>query len=297
MPEKPSTRAGYPLHVSEYSRSTCLYLATKLGDLSHQVVVVGGLVPGMIVRHDPQGHSQDREVHIGTMDVDLGLSLSLLADGSYLELRDRLLEAKLKPDTNPRGNPTPQRWVLEYHAAPGGGGNEPGRQRTTVDFLIAREGLLGDDTTASKFLAGTLAAQPAEGLQLAFRDTIPVQMQGLTPFGESASRTINVCGPAAFVVLKALAFRNRGMNKDAYDLHYVVRWFGAGPQDVADRLRPIMADPAAVQALEVLRSEFSGPQSTGPMRVAEFRGVTGEEADEVKADVVGDIQALLSRLE
>jgi predicted nucleotidyltransferase len=41
--------------------------------------------------------------------------------------------------------------------------------------------------------------------------------------GERASREIWVCGPGAFVVLKALAFRTRGENKDAYDLYYVIR--------------------------------------------------------------------------
>ena len=32
-----------------------------------------------------------------------------------------------------------------------------------------------------------------------------------------------MCGPGAFVVLKALAFRDRGEPKDAYDLVYVLR--------------------------------------------------------------------------
>jgi len=35
-------------------------------------------------------------------------------------------------------------------------------------------------------------------------------------------------GPGAFVVLKALAFKGRGENKDAYDLYHLVRNFGEG---------------------------------------------------------------------
>jgi hypothetical protein len=34
------------------------------------------------------------------------------------------------------------------------------------------------------------------------------------------------------VVLKALAFKNRGENKDAYDLVYLLRHFGKGVDDV-----------------------------------------------------------------
>ena len=45
---------------------------------------------------------------------------------------------------------------------------------------------------------------------------------------EQPTREVWVCGPGAYVVLKALAFRLRGENKDAYDLHYLVRNYGAG---------------------------------------------------------------------
>lgn len=278
------------------SRATCLYLATKLGDLSRDVVVVGGLVPSLIVPQQSQHEAGTGEHHIGTMDVDLGLSLSLLNDTRYLALRDRLLEAKFKPDTNDNGNATPQRWVLEFPGAIPRGPGGALIPRTTVDFLIPAEGLTGAATTKSKFLVGNFAAQPAEGLQLAFQDAVSVEIQGETPFGERATRSINVCGPAAFVVLKALAFRNRGMNKDAYDLHYVVRWFGNGPQAVAERMRLLMAGPAVAGALAVLRESFVDVQATGPMRVAEFRGAIGSESVQVRADVVGDIRAFLSEL-
>lgn len=41
-----------------------------------------------------------------------------------------------------------------------------------------------------------------------------------------------VSGPGAFVVLKGLAFRLRGENKDAYDLVYVLLEYGNGLDDV-----------------------------------------------------------------
>ncbi len=45
-----------------------------------------------------------------------------------------------------------------------------------------------------------------------------------------------MCGPGAYVVLKSLAFRSRGENKDAHDLYYLVRNYGTGIEDVASRL-------------------------------------------------------------
>lgn len=46
---KPRTAAGYHPSQARSVRATCLYVATKLGDLADDVVVVGGLVPSLIV--------------------------------------------------------------------------------------------------------------------------------------------------------------------------------------------------------------------------------------------------------
>jgi len=48
-----------------------------------------------------------------------------------------------------------------------------------------------------------------------------VNVVGKTIFGENPRRDIWTCGPGAYVVVESLAFRNRGENKDAYDLIYV----------------------------------------------------------------------------
>jgi hypothetical protein len=73
----------------------------------------------------------------------------------------------------------------------------------------------------------------APGLHLAFKNRSRVSLSGLTIVGEDATRGIWVCGAGAFVALKALAFDLRGENKDAYDLFYVLRNYGAGLEDVA----------------------------------------------------------------
>ena len=44
MTGKPTTAAGYPPEMAEEARSMCLFVATILGDLWDDVVVIGGLV-------------------------------------------------------------------------------------------------------------------------------------------------------------------------------------------------------------------------------------------------------------
>lgn len=95
------------------------------------------------------------------------------------------------------------------------------------------------------------------------------------------------------MVLKALAFHNRGENKDAYDLYYVLRNYGSGVADVFAKLEPLLDEPDAKQALEVLRRDFGEVENIGPRRVAEF--ITGGSDDDLQADVVGFVGELLRR--
>lgn len=89
------------------------------------------------------------------------------------------------------------------------------------------------------------AAIVAPGLHLAFRDSRVISPFGQTITGEKASREIRVCGAGAYIVLKALAFRGRGENKDAYDLFYLLRNYGKGASDVATLFRPLLSDSSA----------------------------------------------------
>ena len=94
-----------------------------------------------------------------------------------------------------------------------------------------------------------------------------------------------MCGPGAYVVLKALAVVGRGENKDAYDLYYVLRNYGGGVEDVAEAIRPYLGHDATARALAILRADFLDHNGIGPRRVTEF--ILARPNDAIKADVVG----------
>lgn len=192
MPDKPTTAAGYKSEQVDLVRATCLYVATKLGDLMNELVVIGGLVPSLLIEPD-------------------------------------------------------------------------------------------------------FAAVIAPGLHLAFQDRERVPLEGKTIMGEQAKRDVWVSGPGAYVVLKSIAFRFRGENKDAYDLYYLVRNYGTGVTDVASRLQPLLGDSSTQQSLVYLREDFLDHEGIGPRRVAEF--ITGGPDDTIQADVVGFIGQLLARVQ
>jgi len=276
MPDKPATAAGYRIGQVELVREVCLYFATMLGDLMDELVVIGGLVPSLLIRQDdlPEG----AEAHAGTVDLDVGLTLALLDEGRYRTLTERLRRAGFEQDVNEEGNPTRQRWRINQ------------LEKATVDFLI-QPSLPDDRGGKLRDIEPDFAAVIAPGLHLAFEDRERVVLDGRTIMGERARRDVWVSGPGAYVVLKSIAFRLRGENKDAYDLYYLVRNYGAGVADVAARLKPLLRDPWAQEALEYLREDFLDHEGIGSRRVAEF--ITSGPDDIIQADVVGFIRQLL----
>jgi hypothetical protein len=281
MPEKPTTSGEYSAEQNQRVRATCLYLATVLGDCIDDVVIIGGLVPSLLIYQDALPAGTDR--HVGSMDLDIGLTLAIFEGKRYEAIAERLRRAGFSPDESDQGNPTRQRWKI----------TEAGR-KVTVDFLIppADDSELGGTI---RDIEGDFAAVITPGLRLAFLDQKKIDLSGITIKGERAQRSIWVCGPGAFVVLKALAFRNRGEYKDAYDLYYHIRNYGGGVQDVADALKPLLGEVEVQQALKILSEDFIEHDALGPIRVADF--ITGGKNDEIQADVAGFVLDLLGRCE
>ena len=198
MPDKPKRVSDCKSEQVELVRATCLYVATKLGDLMDELVVVGGLVPSLLIDHEAL--SDDTAAHVGTMDLDIGLTLALLDEGRYRKVTERLRDAGFTMDTNDDGNPTRQRWKIT------------GSGTVTVDFLI-QPSLAGDKGGKLRDIEPDFAAIIAPGLKLAFRDRQRVTIDGRTIFGEKAKRDFWICGAGAFVVLKAFAFDAAGRTR------------------------------------------------------------------------------------
>ena len=181
---------------------------------------------------------------------------------------------------NEAGNPTFQRWRIE----------PSGPLKVTVDFVIPPS-LDGDEGGKIRHIEKDFAAVITPGLHLAFKGRQKISLGGSTILGEKAKREIWVCGPGAFVVLKALAFGTRGENKDAYDLYYVIRNYSSGIADVLKNLKPILHEHETQKALQILDRDFTEPDAVGPRRVSDFLYRTPN--DELQADVAGFVRDLL----
>ena len=274
MISKPTTSDGYGIEQLSFVHRTCLYIATKLGDLLDEIVVVGGLAPYLLV--DQESLPSGLEPHVGTMDLDVGLALAILNHERYRELGRRLRDAGFEPEVNDQGNKRLQTWTV--------GSSHP----VTLDFLIPPIEKK-DKGGELRHFESDLAAIVTPGLEVAFKDRRWKELSGCLPSGAWATRKIPVCGPGAFTVLKALAFGNRTENKDAYDLFYV--WRGIGVPDIAESLVPLKANTYVEDALAVIEKDFCNHDGLGPIGTARF--ITRELDENIQADVVGYAQALL----
>ena len=276
MPEKPSRAADYSKEQIQLVKATCLYVATILGDYMRQSVIVGGLVPSLLI--DQNNLPDGAESHVGTRDLDMGLTLAIFDDKRYQAFTDRLRSAGFSPDVNEQGNMTRQRWKIEKIG------------KVTIDFLVPP---ISDDEEGGqiKNIENDFAAVITPGLELAFKDKMKITLDGYTICGEKAKREVYVCGPGAFVVLKALAFRVRGENKDAYDLFYHIRNYGSGVEDIAEALKPLLHEKETKEAIKILSEDFTGNDSVGAVRVARF--ITDSTDEAIQADVAGFVRNLI----
>jgi len=88
MYEKPTTSKEYRKEQVELVQSTCLYVATILGDYMEDIVIVGGLVPSLLINQDSLPVEADR--HVGTIDLDVGLALAIFEGKRYEAIAERL---------------------------------------------------------------------------------------------------------------------------------------------------------------------------------------------------------------
>jgi hypothetical protein len=167
--------------------------------------------------------------------------------------------------------------------------------RITIDFLIPRS----DKANPKRLLQDLekdFGAIRTRGLELAFIDWQQIALDGVTIDGDRANRNVQVAGPAAMLVLKAFAFENRGAEKDAYDLFYLVHELGidAVVAGVGPHLERSDVGADVRDALEILKRDFSDPDTVGAGSVARF--MNDESNDELRADVAGSIGAVVRRL-
>jgi hypothetical protein len=245
--------------------SACLHVADSLGaDLMTHMTVVGGLAPYLLI---PPAALPREARHVGTLDLDLGLTLSSDPElGLFERIAERLRSCGFSAERN-----------------------ETGREQLRWRWAASQAAQVWIDLIPDAELAGVTPWLPE--IRLARIGRVAVDARGRTLDGREVSTRIWVCSAAAFLVLKAIAYRRRRERKDAHDLYFVLRYY---PGSLLEEVGTVARDPAGRVLLEVLTDSFADHDAVGCRAVAEF--IAGRPEDEIQADVVGAAQRILRPL-
>jgi hypothetical protein len=183
-----------------------------LGETPLRLIVVGGLVPETLA-------AADTPAHLGTTDIDILIAVHVrdVADAAPVERALTAIGAIPDP-VQPDG----WQWRIPV-----------GSVRVRIDFLCDDDSLRNQEAV---LLPGCsqLAAFNLRGTGYVARDHWQREIT-------VADRTVQVsfAGLEGYLLAKAHAARQRGQDKDYYDLAYVLLHNHAGgPAQAAERLRP-----------------------------------------------------------
>ena len=259
MPDINTRITDYNQTITQMVEKGLLDIWGRLGEYRDFLVVIGGLVPRFITA--PEGTSDyDTTAHCGTMDIDFGISLAVSDDEKYKEISEILLENGYRNRLNDRGR-------LQRHSFVKG----EGANALIIDFLTPK--YAGPADSLMHKMSNELSAIQTKGLGLALREPRKVRLKGVNANGDKVEEIINVCRPAAYIPLKALAFDGRRKDKDIYDLVFVLTHYRQGLQSVVEEtFQEDFASEYFQEALESLRRHFRDITYVGPAAYSNFCG-------------------------
>ena len=263
----------YPTLLTQAAESVLLELVTVLGAYRDQIVVVGGMVPKLLI-------PAPEVPHVGTIDVDLALDHQRFAESGYRTLHQLLSERGYQMDKN---------HPYIYRRSITASGQAVVVQ---VDMLAGEYGGTGRSRRTQR--VQDLRPRKARGADLAFKDPAQVDIHGLLPGGAQDQAKVQVAAIVPFLVMKAIAMRERLKEKDPYDIHYCLRHYPGGLEAVAAQLRPLRSNKLVKEALAVLAEKFQSPNHVGPSHIAAFLATTDpDETAHLKRDAYERVTHLL----
>jgi hypothetical protein len=192
--------------------------------------------------------------HPGSFDVDLGVELGIADSTIRGDVEAQLGVAGFGPGLDRNGRETRDTWRYPAGAA---------SPRITVDLI-----------------EGAPSPRALPEIRFAFADRDRLLIDGADFANRAAEGALWVCGIAAFVLLKGLAFHRRREGKDAFDIHWCLRHWPNVLNALQQRMAPFLRDKRAREILGFIADDF---QDDGPGSEAAARFATGTADDELRA--------------
>jgi hypothetical protein len=245
------------------------------------LVVLGGLVPEILTR----GQAELIPTHLGTTDVDIHVSFGVDSDRDLGSLEHALETIGAEPDPKIDG----WRWRIPV-----------GGMGVKIEFLCDRHDVVADQPIA---LPGCrrLTAANLRGTGFVARDWVEEELAGSVD-GDPVSVTAKYAGLEGYLMAKAQAVRHRGLDRDCYDLVFVLIYNRAGgPGQAAELLRGgrFAEDVAGAGTVwREIEARFAEPSAFGPQSYATQALLVDPAADsaELRQSAVSAVAEFITSL-
>ena len=269
------TQVDYPELAVKAAESVLLELVSILGEYLDHIVLIGGMVPKYLVK-------SAEEDHIGSTDIDLALDHRRFDEPGYQTIHKLLEKQDYRKDAEQpfiyRRN-----FVIDGNAI-----------TVQVDLLSGEYGGTGKSRRTQK--VQDVRPRKARGADMAFDDPVYVKITGDLPGGAKDTATIRVAAIVPFIVMKAMAMRDRLKQKDPYDIYYCLQYFPGGIDEIAELFRLFKGNKLVEEALGILSEKFNSPEHVGPAHITEFLEITDTyDAELTKRDAFERVQYLVER--
>lgn len=265
----------YPPREILACRMAMIEVFTILGEYRDRIALVGGWIPPLLA---PDSADQ----HTGSLDIDLAVDTNRIGDDAYRTIREALIRHGYEQSDQP---------FRFFRSVPAEGG-EP--VRVALDFLAGEYGGTGNSHRTQP--VQDLRARKARGCDLVFDHTVVVRIAGAMLDGARNEVPIKIAGPVPFLVMKGMALWDRMNEKDAYDIHWLVRHYPGGIDALTAEFTPTLDNGLVVEGLAKIRNKFGAIDAIGPVWAAQVRPSDADEQTRTARDAFERVNALLDRL-
>lgn len=236
------------------SRAVLIEVMNVLGAFRGDIVLIGGWVPDLL--YPNRGH-------MGSLDVDLAVSPEAFRPAVYQTILTRMLNAGYTH----RAAPT--HFLKQIEGTP---------HPVKVDLI---SGAYQGEERGKTIQVNELQLNTLRGLDLAFELCEEMQISGIMPDGIRNTVRVRIVRPEAFILIKAFALEERQVEKDAYDIDFVLRNYEPDVDALARRMAQLVAGGLAKEGYETLKAKFATLDAVGPCwaaRVAQEQGADYAQA-------------------
>jgi hypothetical protein len=280
---EPTSALDYDDRGVRAMHAVLIELGQILGPYRDAIVIVGGAVPYLML---PDANP----THIGTLDIDLDLDSSRLAEGAYAELVETLERAGYTRNVDPL-----KPFQLQRTVDPRDGGTPI---PVLLDLLMPRDARTRRNRPP--LIAG-LRVQTIDAGEIALTNNVRLEIDGIMPDGRPNRIQLLVASIPALLVMKGYALDGRDKAKDAYDIYFCVRSFPGGPQALASESTPLLTDPIARVGYQKIAAKFRSDDDFGPHTVSKFLeesgGFDNMTPEQLRTDAYRQVRAWLRAMQ